>query len=288
MSVPAFSDIAKPANDLLSRDFYHLANANLEIKSKAPNGVAFTVKGKSSQKDGSIAGSIEGKYSDKATGLTLTQGWSTANVLDTKIELADAFTPGLKGELFTSFFPESGAKSAKLNFHFKQPAFHGRAFFDLLKSTGPVFTGDATYGQNGFLVGTEFGYDIANGSVTKYSSALGYSTPTYTAALTATSNLTVFTSSYFHKVSPSTQIGAKATWDSKSAAGQGVGLEVGTKHQLDGSAFVKAKINSQAIASLSYSQALRPGVTLGLGASFDTQKLNQSAHKLGASLTFEA
>lgn len=288
MSVPAFSDIAKPANDLLSRDFYHLANANLEIKSKAPNGVAFTVKGKSNQKDGSIAASLEGKYADKATGLTLTQGWNTANVLDTKLELADAFTPGLKGELFTSFFPETGAKSAKLNFHFRQPAFHGRAFFDLLKAKGPTFTGDATYGQNGFLVGSEFGYDISSGSVTKYSLAAGYSASTYTAAITSVSNLSVFSGSYFHKISSSTELGAKATWDSNSAAGQGVGLEVGTKHQLDGSAFVKAKINSQAIASLAYSQSLRPGVRLGLGASFDTQKLNQSAHKLGASLTFEA
>lgn len=288
MSVPAFADIAKPANDLLSRDYYHLANANLEIKTKAPNGVAFTVKGKSSQKDGSIAASLEGKYADKATGLTLTQGWNTANVLDTKIELADAFTSGLKGELFTSFFPDSGAKSAKLNFHFRQPAFHGRAFFDLLQSKGPTFTGDATFGQNGFLVGSEFGYDIANGSVTKYSSAIGYSAPTYTAALTATSNLSVFSGSYFHKVSPVTELGAKATWDSKSAAGQGVAIEVGTKHSLDGGAFVKAKINSQAIAAVSYSQVLRPGVRLGLGVSFDTQKLNQSAHKLGGSLTFEA
>lgn len=286
MSVPAFSDIAKPANDLLSRDFFHLAPANLEIKTKAPNGVAFTVKGKSSAKDGSIAASLEGKYSDKDTGLTLTQGWNTANVLDTKIELADAFTPGLKGELFTSFFPDTGAKSAKLNFHFRQPAFHGRAFFNLLETKGPTFTGDATFGHGGFLVGSEFGYDIANGSVTKYSSAVGYAAKSYSAAITATSNLSVFSGSYFHKVNPSTELGAKASWDSK--AGQGVALEVGTKHLLDGGAFVKAKINSQAITAVSYSQALRPGVRLGLGVSFDTQKLNQSAHKLGGSLTFEA
>lgn len=72
---------------LLSRDFYHIASgwsargsstslcnpwirstrfahnltrniANLEVKSKAPNGVAFTVKGKSDHKVGAIGGQV--------------------------------------------------------------------------------------------------------------------------------------------------------------------------------------------------------------------------------------
>lgn len=71
---------------LLSRDFYHISSgwsargfsksftsclsfihyshcltrnvANLEVKSKAPNGVAFTVKGKSDHKIGAIAGQV--------------------------------------------------------------------------------------------------------------------------------------------------------------------------------------------------------------------------------------
>lgn len=285
MTVPAFSDIGKPSNDLLTRDFYHLAPANIEVKTKAPNGVAFTVKGKTNAANTAISGSLEGKYSDKATGLTLTQGWSTANILDTKIELNNTLAPGLKGELLSSYSPDKNAPSAKLNFHFNQPNVYGRAFFDLLK--GPTFIGDVAFGQNGFLVGSEFGYDISSGTITRYSAALGYSAPTYTAAATATSNFSVFSGSYYHKISPVTEVGAKAVYDAANAA-KGVGLEVGTKHQLDDTAFVKAKINSQAVAALAYSQVLRPGVKLGLGVSFDTQKLNESAHKLGLSLTVEA
>lgn len=286
MSVPAFIDIAKASNDLLTKDYYHLANANLEIKTTAPNGVNFTVKGKSNQKDGAISANVETKYADKASGLTLTQGWTTANVLDTKIELNEAFTPGLKGELVTSFLPASGAKNAKVGLYFSQPSFHARAFFDLLK--GPTFTGDATVGHDGFLAGAEIGYDILNGKITKYSAAAGYSAPLYTLAVTATNNLSVFSASYYHKVNGSTEAGAKAVWDSQSAAGQGVGVEVGAKHQLDSSAFAKAKINSQGIAALAYNQCLRPGVTLGVGLSVDTQRLNESAHKLGLSLSFTA
>lgn len=52
-------------------------------------------------------------------------------------------------------------------------------------------------------------------------------------------------------------------------------------------AILQAKINDRGIAALAYNVLLRPGVTLGLGASFDTQNLNQAAHKVGASFTFE-
>ncbi|KGQ00881.1 hypothetical protein PAAG_12424 [Paracoccidioides lutzii Pb01] len=64
---PAFSDIAKAANDLLNKDFYHTSAANLEVKSKAPNGVTFHVKGKSAH-EGPISGSLESKYVDMPTG----------------------------------------------------------------------------------------------------------------------------------------------------------------------------------------------------------------------------
>jgi voltage-dependent anion channel protein 2 len=51
--------------------------------------------------------------------------------------------------------------------------------------------------------------------------------------------------------------------------------------------FSQAKINDRGIAALAYNVQLSTGVTLGLGASFDTQNLSQAAHKVGASFTFE-
>jgi voltage-dependent anion channel protein 2 len=286
MSIPAFADIAKPSNDLLSRDFYHIASANLEVKSKAPNGVAFTVKGKSDHKVGAIGGQIEAKYTDKPTGVTLTQAWTTANALDTKVELDNTLAKGLKTEVITQFLPSSKSKGAKLNLHYRQPLFHARAFFDLLK--GPSFTGDAVLGHEGFLLGAEVAYNVVAGRITRYSAAAGYSVPEYTAAITVTDNLNLFAASYYHKVNAQVEAGAKATWDAKNASG--VGLEIASKYKLDSAAFVKAKINNQGIAALAYSQLLRPGVTLGLGASIDTQRLSESAaaHKVGLNFVFEA
>ncbi|KPI43105.1 Mitochondrial outer membrane protein porin [Cyphellophora attinorum] len=303
MAVPVpFSDIAKPANDLLNKDFYHTTAANLEIKSKAPNGVAFNVKGKSAH-DGPISGSVgttitrrnfrahvnnrgaklEGKYADKASGLTLTQTWTTSNSLDTKLELDNSITQGLKAEVLSNYLPAKQTFGGKLNIFYKQPSLHTRLFTDVLK--GPTATLDLVIGQDGFLVGGEAGYDVSKAAITKYALAVGYSQPTYACAVTSSNNLSLFTASYYHKVNTEVEAGAKATWD--STQNSNVGLEIATKYKLDPSSFAKAKINDRGIAALAYNVKLGTGSTLGLGASFDTQNLNATAHKVGASFTFE-
>ncbi|KAI1341360.1 hypothetical protein F5Y15DRAFT_354320 [Xylariaceae sp. FL0016] len=366
MSVPAYTDIAKSANDLLNKDFYHLSAATIEVKSNTPNNVGFKVTGKSSHEK-ATSGALEGKYSDKPlgkstkssskstkhrhhdrqqhdgkhhdqlrrrrrkdstdakvslgpiaipgggrrwpldftvvlsqhvsylvmtyrlitnrrAGLTLTQTWNTANALDTKIELADQIAKGLKAEGTFSFLPATQAKGAKLNLFFKQSAFNGRAFFDLLK--GPTASIDAVIGHEGFLAGASAGYDVQKAAVTGYSAAVGFHAPQYSAAITASDNLSIFAASYYHKVNSQVEAGAKAVWNSKS--GNAVGLEVASKYRIDPVSFAKAKVNDRGVAAVAYNVLLRPGVTMGLGASFDTQKLDQATHKIGASFTFES
>lgn len=283
MSIPAFSDIAKLSNDLLNKDFYHTSAATLEVKSTTANGVAFKVNGKSTQEK-TTTGSLEAKYTDKPSGLTVTQTWNTANALESKIELNDNIAKGLKAEVLGNFFPSTQAKGVKLNLHFKQANFHTRAFFDLLK--GPTANLDAVIGHDGFLVGAEAGYDVQKAAITKYSLGIGYQQPLYTASIIASNNLSIFSASYYHKVNSQVEAGAKAIWDSKS--GSNVGLEVASKYRIDPLSFTKAKINDRGIAAVSYNVLLREGVTLGLGASFDTQKLDSSPNKIGASFTFEA
>ena len=165
----------------------------------------------------------------RRAGLTLTQTWSTANVLDTKLELNDKIAKGLKAEAITNFMPSSQNFGAKLNVYFKQPNFHGRAFFDVLN--GPTANVDAVLGHEGILVGAEAGYDVNKAAINRYSAAIGYSSPIYSAAITATNNLSVFAASYYHKVNSEVEAGAKATWDSKGA--NAVGLEVASKYRLD-------------------------------------------------------
>ncbi|KAG0652419.1 outer membrane porin [Hyphodiscus hymeniophilus] len=324
MAVPAFSDIAKASNDLLNKDFYHLSAAALEVKSNTPNNVAFKVTGKSTH-EGATSGLLEAKFTDKPSGryfkklrchirssfsrsnnfdymvflepqiagltmfyrragTTVTSSWNTVNALDLKIESSDAITKGLKAEILGNYLPTTQKTGAKLNVHFKQANFHGRAFFDLLK--GPTANIDAVIGQDGFLVGGSAGYDVQKAAITNYSAAIGYSTPLYTASITGVNNLSIFSAAYYHKVNSQVEAGAKATWDSKS--GSQVGLEVASKYRLDPVSFAKVKINDRGVAAVAYNVLLRPGVTLGLGASFDTQKLDQATHKIGTSFTFDS
>jgi voltage-dependent anion channel protein 2 len=280
---PAFSDIAKASNDLINKDFYHTAAAALEVKLKAPNGVNFTAKGTSAH-DGPVTSSLEGKKS-LSNGISITQSWNTANMLATKVELNDTFASGLKTEVLSNFNPAAGNKGQKVNLHFKQPAFHGRAFVDYSASGAIGTIADAVVSHEGMVVGGEVGYDVQKAAITKYSAAVGYTTPLYNAAVTATNSLSVFTASYYQRVNPAVEAGARAVWDSKS--GNNVGLELAAKYKLDPASFAKAKINNLGIASLAYNTKVNSGLTFGIGGSFDTQKLNEAGHKLGTSFTFE-
>ncbi|KAF2490691.1 mitochondrial porin-like protein [Lophium mytilinum] len=329
MSIPAFSDIAKPSNDLINKDFYHVAAAALEVKLKTPDGVNFTAKGTSAH-DGPISSSIEAKkgiqngtyfhsfstasipvYSSPTThisllsvlspswrqislhtqltrngaGISIIQSWNTANVLNTKVELADSFAKDLKVEVLNNFSPASGNKGQKLNIYFKQQQFHSRAFLDYQPSGKVTALADIVLGHEGFLVGGEAAYDVQKAALTKYSAAVGYSTPTYTAAITATNSFNIFAASYYHKVNKSVEAGTKATYDAKT--GTAVGIELASKYKIDPLSFAKAKINDRGIASIAYNTKINSGLTFGIGGSFDTQKFNEAGHKFGTSFTFE-
>lgn len=208
-------------------------------------------------------------------------------MLKTQVELENQIAKGLKLDLQAHLFPATQAKTALVNAVYKQPSLHTRALLDVFK--GPTFTADAVVGRDGFLLGAESTYSVPTGSITKYAVAAGYAAPSYTLSLHGLANLSVFSASYYHKVSKDVEAGAKAIWDSKATTAN-VGLEVGTKAYLDNTAFVKAKVNSVGLVCLGYTQALRPGVKASVGIAIDTTQLNTPtvAHKVGTSLTFEA
>jgi voltage-dependent anion channel protein 2 len=104
-------------------------------------------------------------------------------------------------------------------------------------------------GRDGFLVGAEAAYNVTEGKVTRYATAVGFNAPQYSVAVHALSNLKVFTASYYQRINRDVEAGAKAIYDPKSTHG-GVSLEVGTKVYLDASAFFKAKINNAGVVGL--------------------------------------
>jgi len=286
LPIPAFSDLGKAANDLINKDFYHLSQATLDVKLKAPNGTNVTVKGKQAF-DGVTTGSIEGKHTLKPQGVTITQAWTTASLLDSKVELADVVAPGAKVDIQNLWNPSKPSAAAqKLNLAYKHANVHSRAFVNYGTQNGNIDAVlDVTAGHEGFLVGGEAGYDVQKAALTKYSLGLGYQTPTYTASIIGTQNLSIIAASYYQKVNSSVEVGAKAGYDVNNKKASG--LELASKYKLDPLSFAKVKINDRGIAALAYSTKLNAGTTIGLGLSLDTNKLNEAGHKIGTSLTFE-
>jgi voltage-dependent anion channel protein 2 len=173
----------------------------------------------------------------------LTQAWTTSNILRSQIELENQIAHGLKLETTTVLNPEKNAKSVLLGAAYKQPGLHSRAVLDVFKvgvffsdlflrltlaTKGPTFTADAVLGRDGFLVGAEASYNVTEGRVDRYSAAFGFSAPEYAVTLHTLSNFGTFAASYYHRVSPDVEAGAKAVYDTK-ATSPGVVLEVGTK-----------------------------------------------------------
>ncbi|KAI9319039.1 eukaryotic porin/Tom40 [Dichotomocladium elegans] len=282
MVVPvAFNDIGKPAKDLLSKD-YPIGGVKLEVKTTAPNGVTFKINGQRDNKSGIIVGDLETKYANRAKGITFTEAWTTSNHLNGKIELENNLAKGLKLELLTSLLPSLNEKGAKINATYKQPNVHTVATFDVFKTH---FSVNSVVGKEGFLAGGEVAYDVLKGKISRYNAAVGYSAAEYAVAVHATNNLSNFSASYYHRVNSDLEASGKAAWDAKTNSA--VSLEVGAKLKLDKTTFVKGKISNSGVLGVAYTQELRRGVKVNLGASIDTSRLNENAHKLGASFTLE-
>ena len=65
------------------------------------------------------------------TDVTVTQAWTTASLLDTKVELANVASTGVKVDLQNLWNPSKPNSAAqKLNLAFKNPNVHSRAFIN--------------------------------------------------------------------------------------------------------------------------------------------------------------
>ncbi|KAJ3252461.1 Mitochondrial porin [Chytriomyces hyalinus] len=267
MAVPNYSDFSKDLNDLLSKDF-PLGNAKLEINQSTSNGIKVTVNNVKDSTTGKIVSDLKTKYTDKAN-----------------VEVQDLISQGFKLDLHGAMRPSAGTTSAKAGLELKQANVFARSSIDLLAKTGATIHTDVVVGSEGLLLGGDVAYNSGDSTIHRYNVAVGYKTPEYTLGFHASKKFTHFTAGYFHNISPKLQVGSRATWD--QAATSHVAIEVGSKYILDKSTFIKSKVNNFGILGLGYTQALRPGVKVSLGGSFDTTRLHENVHKVGMTFVFD-
>ncbi|KAJ2785359.1 Mitochondrial porin [Coemansia javaensis] len=283
MIPPNYSDICKPVNDLFSKD-YPFGALRLEVNTNTANGIKFTVNGAQDIKTGSIVSELKAKYADKVSGLTYTESWNTANLVSGQVEIANRFAKGLKVELSGSAGLSSSKRSLRSKIQYQQDNLFARINVDALS---PSATADVTVSREGALAGAELAYDLNSGAVTKTNSTIGYAGPDYQITLQGNNSLNLFQVAFFHRVSKEVEAGARAVYDYKNPEG-GVSAELGAKYVLDKTAHLKAKVDNAGRFGVSFTQALRPGVKLSLAGLFDTTRLQENAHKMGAAITFEA
>lgn len=184
-----------------------------------------------------------------ATGVTITQSWTTSSLLDSKVELADVIAPGAKIDLQNLWNPSKGNSAAqKINLAFKNPNVHSRAFINYAQASGNIdAVVDVVAGHEGFLVGGEAAYDVQKAAITRYGMGLAYATPTYTASLNGIQNLSIIAASYYQKVNSSVEVGAKAGYDVQ--AQKASGLELASKYKLDPLSFAKVRSSNLVLLS---------------------------------------
>ncbi|KAJ1725365.1 Mitochondrial porin [Coemansia biformis] len=283
MIPPNYSDICKPVNDLFGKD-YPFGALKLEVKTTTANGVTFTVNGAQDVKSGSIISELKAKYADKVNGLTYTESWNTANLVTGQVEIANKFAKGLKVELSGSSALSSTKRGLRSKFSYQQDNLFARVNIDALS---PSVVTDVTVSRDGALAGAELAYDLNSGAVTKTNSTVGYAGPDYTITLQGNNSLNLFQLAFYQRVTPNVEAGARAVYDYKNPEG-GVSAELGAKYLLDKDAFVKTKVDNAGRLGMSFTQTLRPGVKLTLAGLFDTTRLQENSHKMGAALNFEA
>lgn len=280
MAPPEFNDIGKAAKDLLTKDF-NFGKTKFEAKTNTLTGVEFNSLLERNDSDGTLKGELKTKFKHTDSGLTFTETYDTSNKFSVKVE-ATEIADGLKLDVEGIFNPYSASREVKVGYSFKSDSLTTTGNVNALKSQ--QLKVDAVSGYEGLLVGAQLSFDVASSKVQDYSLAVGYTDVDYAATFQANSKLSKFAASYSHVVSPKVTVAGTASWGTTDKQAF---FEFGTNYKLDSDSSIKAKFDSDGKVGLGFSQKLRPDLKVSLGLLVNTRNLDQNAHKLGYSFTYE-
>jgi len=294
MPIAKFKDLNKDAKDTLEKDYTH-GFVNFEGVSKTINKVEFKATAKRDHVKKSLVSNFEIKHSIDQLGLNLTERLHSSNQFQFIVEAGRLkVAPGLKVTFDGTFninhaalssSPAKLAEAAIISTDYEHPKFRNTVDYNLAKQ---VVDATVVGKYQNYLFGLSLKYNFlaaANKSQTtahplQTDYTLGYTDADYSVA--ATSNGTSGVKlSVFHKVTPTLDVASMI--DIPFGKTNGIPVCVlGGVYRLDAATSVKAKISQTGTVSVSYSQMLRKGVKLQLGAEIDSLNLSTDAHKMGA------
>lgn len=133
-------------------------------------------------------------------------------------------------------------------------------------------------------------YDCNKGVLKDYTLGAQYSQRHFTVSAHALNSLSVFSVGYWHNVNPKVDAFATATSRKSTLTDfsmRGKEIEVGVKYAIDRNATAKAKANSNGKIVLSYTHAIRPGVKVTVGSSFNSATINLDSRKVGLAIALD-
>lgn len=157
MAPPCYADLGKQARDLFSKNyrkpgvrlglksrrqrisllFIDFGLVKLDVKTRTPKGVEFTVNGNSNNDTGRVNASLETKYLFRDFGLTVKEKWDTDNTLAAEATFEDQLMKGSKLGVLATFAPQSGKKTGTLKSSLKGENFNANTDVDY-DYAGPI------------------------------------------------------------------------------------------------------------------------------------------------------
>jgi len=279
---PCYADLGKGARDLFGKGFNY-GQVKLECKTKTKSGIEFTTDGKSNLETNQVAGSLESKYKWSEYGLTVSEKWTTDNVIATTLTIEDQIAKGLKLSFDTTFAPDSGKKSGKIKSAYKREHINLNCDVDF-DFAGPTVHGAAVAWYGGFLAGYQMTFDTSKSKLTKNNFGLGFVGDDFTLH-TSVVESNEFQGSIHQRLNKNLETGINFSWASASNATK---LGLAAKYDIDRDSSFRLKVNNQAQVGLAYSQNLQDGVKLTLSALVEGMNINGGGHKLGMGLELNA
>jgi hypothetical protein len=289
MMIPStFADLGKAAKDLFEKD-YSLGLIKLTHKGKTVDNLDISISGSkdfnSADSVGPISGHLETKYKVPKHGLTITQKWTSSNLLTSDVTIEDRVLEGLKKTLEFKFDPATGKKSAKVKADYKQKYVHLNVDVDL-PTKNPILNAGLVLGcesKLGFLAGLQGTFDTSNNTLSKYQYALGMDRGDLVLHGLLVNHNDVQASVY-QRLNSQMETAASVSYAHNTKVSR---FGVAAKYSWDKNTFLKGKVDTACIVQLAYGFLLRDGFKMTLSGQFDGKNLDAGNHRLGVSLDFE-
>ncbi|XP_031562895.1 voltage-dependent anion-selective channel protein 2-like [Actinia tenebrosa] len=279
---PKYDDLGKESRDVFGKG-YGFGFVKLDLKTKTKKGVEFKTNGSSNNETGKVFGSLETKYKFDDYGITLSEKWTTDNVLSSDIVVEDQIAKGLKLEFDTTFAPNTGKKSAKIKSAYKSDYVHGTADVDF-DFAGPTVQASGVVGYEGWVAGYQAAYDTSKSKLIANNFSLGYRSSDFQIH-SSVHDASKFMGSIYHQINKNLEVAAQLNWNTGSS---NTSFQAGCKYDVDKDSCIRAKVNNSSHLGLAYTQKMRDGIKATLSSHIDTKNLNSGGHKLGLWLEMEA